>query len=191
METCEWCDEKFGNRLEAEIHAKAVGHPAEFRPGYFLITLPYRHLCDSTGKATEHFADVISQLRERFGEIQIIPNTFRLSGESSPWNKVCGEIVVSSYLAWITKRARKKPAPPQELPMVELDLVSVSALNITTRTQNILRKAGIKTASDLSHYNAESLLQLKNFGRWALTEVYEAMKHVGFEIEGAKEIVGE
>lgn len=68
--------------------------------------------------------------------------------------------------------------------------MSLSETSLILRTVNILENASpsIQTVGDLLHTSVDDLLQISNFGRKTLTQVYAALSKVGFERQISKEV---
>ncbi|MCA9387596.1 MAG: DNA-directed RNA polymerase subunit alpha [Candidatus Andersenbacteria bacterium] len=62
--------------------------------------------------------------------------------------------------------------------------ILVSSLDLATRTENVLTKAGIATVSQLVATDNETLLELDGFGQAALEEVDAALAKLGMERKG-------
>ena len=73
-------------------------------------------------------------------------------------------------------------APVQEKYSEDLETILITDLRLSNRVYNCLTKANIKTLPDLLKYSRSDLLEIKNFGKKAATEVYEILK-TKFNIE--------
>jgi DNA-directed RNA polymerase subunit alpha len=62
--------------------------------------------------------------------------------------------------------------------------IKVEELDLTVRSFNCLKKAGIETVGQLSEMRYDELLKIKNLGRKSLEEILEKMKELGFDLEG-------
>jgi DNA-directed RNA polymerase subunit alpha len=62
--------------------------------------------------------------------------------------------------------------------------IKVEELDLTVRSFNCLKKAGIETVGQLSEMRYDELLKIKNLGRKSLEEILEKMKELGFDLQG-------
>lgn len=76
------------------------------------------------------------------------------------------------------------PTIKNRVPKSPLKL-SLSEANLPLRTINALENAGIFTIEDILHCLPKDLLKIDNFGEKALTEVFKALKNLGFKREGS------
>lgn len=85
-------------------------------------------------------------------------------------------------------RSTAEPSARQEGSCRDIEVVAVGidALNLSVRSRNVLREAGILTVGDLVSQSEVSLLRLKNGGRKFLVEVSEKLRAVGLELASAK-----
>lgn len=61
--------------------------------------------------------------------------------------------------------------------------LKIDELDLTVRSYNCLKKAGIKTLGELVVLNVPELLKIKNFGRKSLTEIMAKLKEYGFDLK--------
>jgi len=76
---------------------------------------------------------------------------------------------------------REQVAAKKEIPYIsQLDILSKSTdhLELSVRSNNCLRAAGIEKVYELVQKNEEDLLRTKNFGRKSLTEIKETLKEL-------------
>jgi len=66
--------------------------------------------------------------------------------------------------------------------------LKIDELDLTVRSYNCLRKAGIESLGELSKLGIQDLLKIKNLGRKSLTEIIEKLKEYGFELTSLNEI---
>ena len=59
-----------------------------------------------------------------------------------------------------------------------LDEIEVDELDLSVRTANCLRDAGIERVAQLRALSDQQLLDLKNFGRRSLREVRDVLEHL-------------
>lgn len=97
-----------------------------------------------------------------------------------------GQFGVLSEPARLEERAKmkeeiKKEAVAAVAPQVEK--ISLSELNFSTRTFNALSRAKIQTAGDIVRKSEKELLALSGFGQTALKEVKKALKKYNLELK--------
>lgn len=63
----------------------------------------------------------------------------------------------------------------------------IEELDLSVRSCNCLRRAGIKTVEELANKHIRDMYKIKNLGRKSLKEVVIAMNNLGFEIKGQEE----
>lgn len=69
--------------------------------------------------------------------------------------------------------------------------MSLEDLELSARSLNCLKKAGIKTVGELLSMKYEDLMKLKNFGAKSLAEVKERLAEYKISLRGEEEIKGE
>ena len=75
-----------------------------------------------------------------------------------------------------------KPAVGPELPQSELDALldtNVEELELSVRSANCLKNAGIRTLRELVQKTEKDMLETKNFGRKSLNEIKEILREKG------------
>ena len=65
--------------------------------------------------------------------------------------------------------------------------ISIDNLELSVRSFNCLKRAGIDTLGDLSEYTLEKLLKVRNLGRKSMEEVITKAKEYGIEIKSENE----
>ncbi|MGL5902255.1 MAG: DNA-directed RNA polymerase subunit alpha C-terminal domain-containing protein, partial [Cetobacterium sp.] len=60
----------------------------------------------------------------------------------------------------------------------------IEELDLTVRSFNCLKKAGIEEVGQLAKMSMNELLKIKNLGRKSLDEILEKMKELGFDLNG-------
>jgi DNA-directed RNA polymerase subunit alpha len=80
-------------------------------------------------------------------------------------------------------------AEEEELPMTEQEIalyeklkLPISELELSVRSSNCLREAGIKTIADLVKKTEEEMLSFKNFGKKSLAEIKELLVGMGLTL---------
>lgn len=69
----------------------------------------------------------------------------------------------------------------------EVLMMKIDELDLTVRSFNCLKKAGVESVGELSKFNMNDLLKIKNLGRKSLEEIIEKMKELGFDISNSVE----
>nr|YP_009233184.1 RNA polymerase alpha chain [Torreya fargesii]YP_009371203.1 RpoA [Torreya grandis]YP_010138426.1 RNA polymerase alpha subunit [Torreya fargesii var. yunnanensis]YP_010390344.1 RNA polymerase alpha subunit [Torreya taxifolia]QGU93387.1 RNA polymerase subunit alpha [Torreya nucifera]QGU93552.1 RNA polymerase subunit alpha [Torreya californica]AMB21110.1 RNA polymerase alpha chain [Torreya fargesii]ARR75324.1 RpoA [Torreya grandis]QGU93469.1 RNA polymerase subunit alpha [Torreya fargesii va len=64
------------------------------------------------------------------------------------------------------------------------DQMYIDQLNFSTRIYNCLKKANIKTLSDLSNYSREDLMRIKHLGEQSVKEILEFLRNIGIDLPG-------
>lgn len=59
--------------------------------------------------------------------------------------------------------------------------MSIEELNLSVRTYNCLKRAGITTTEELCNKTAEEIMIVRNLGRKCLDEILSAMKSHGLK----------
>ena len=60
--------------------------------------------------------------------------------------------------------------------------IKIEELDLTVRSFNCLKKAGIEEVGQLSKLSMNELLKIKNLGRKSLDEILEKMKELGYDL---------
>ncbi|TDT70651.1 DNA-directed RNA polymerase subunit alpha [Hypnocyclicus thermotrophus] len=60
--------------------------------------------------------------------------------------------------------------------------MKIDELDLTVRSYNCLKKAGIESVGELSNLGLNELLKIKNLGRKSLDEIIEKMKELGYDL---------
>ena len=61
--------------------------------------------------------------------------------------------------------------------------MKIEELDLTVRSFNCLKKAGIEDVSQLESLSLNELLKIKNLGKKSLDEILEKMKDLGYDLE--------
>lgn len=71
----------------------------------------------------------------------------------------------------------------------EKDVASlkIEELDLTVRSYNCLKKAGIESLGQLGSFGLQDLLKIKNLGRKSLTEIIDKLKEYGYELKNDAE----
>jgi len=70
----------------------------------------------------------------------------------------------------------------EETALYEKLRLPISELELSVRSSNCLREAGIKTIADLVKRAEEEMLGFKNFGKKSLTEIKELLMVMGLTL---------
>ncbi|MDD5506624.1 MAG: DNA-directed RNA polymerase subunit alpha, partial [Candidatus Omnitrophica bacterium] len=70
----------------------------------------------------------------------------------------------------------------EEAALYEKLRLPISELELSVRSSNCLREAGIKTIADLVRKSEEEMLNFKNFGKKSLTEIQELLMGMGVSL---------
>jgi DNA-directed RNA polymerase subunit alpha len=65
--------------------------------------------------------------------------------------------------------------------------MKIDELDLTVRSFNCLKKAGVESVGELARFTMNDLLKIKNLGRKSLEEIIEKMKELGFDITSSAE----
>ncbi len=65
--------------------------------------------------------------------------------------------------------------------------MKIDELDLTVRSFNCLKKAGVESVGELAKFNMNDLLKIKNLGRKSLEEIIEKMRELGFDITNSVE----
>ena len=60
--------------------------------------------------------------------------------------------------------------------------MKIDELDLTVRSFNCLKKAGIESVGELAKLGMNDLLKIKNLGRKSLEEIIDKMKELGFDL---------
>lgn len=64
----------------------------------------------------------------------------------------------------------------------DIEYIKIEELDLTVRSYNCLKKAGIEKVGQLARMGLPELLRIKNLGRKSLTEIMEKMNELGFDL---------
>ena len=70
----------------------------------------------------------------------------------------------------------------------EIMSASIDDLELSARSLNCLKKAGVETVKDLIEKKYEDLVQIKNFGKKSADEINEKLIQYGLSIRAEEEI---
>lgn len=86
------------------------------------------------------------------------------------------------------------PLEEEEIPVNEgesnekdTENIKIDELDLTVRSYNCLKKAGIERVGQLARMGLPELLKIKNLGRKSLTEIIEKMQELGFDLNSNNE----
>ena len=61
-------------------------------------------------------------------------------------------------------------------------------LNLSVRSYNCLKRAGINTVEELTNRTSEDMMKVRNLGRKSLEEVLAKLKELGLELKPGRRI---
>ncbi len=65
--------------------------------------------------------------------------------------------------------------------------MSIEELDLSVRSYNCLKRAGIHTVEDLTRKTEEDMLKVRNLGKKSLEEVIKKIHDLGFELRSKDE----
>ncbi len=65
--------------------------------------------------------------------------------------------------------------------------MNIDELELSVRSFNCLKRAGINTVAELCNHTAEDMMKVRNLGRKSLDEVLEKLKELGLELSSGEE----
>jgi DNA-directed RNA polymerase subunit alpha len=66
---------------------------------------------------------------------------------------------------------------------VDVMNMSIDELELSVRSYNCLKRAGINTVSELTNKTSDEMMKVRNLGRKSLEEVLEKLKDLGLELK--------
>lgn len=69
------------------------------------------------------------------------------------------------------------------MPMRRLDETPIEKLNLSIRSYNCLKRAGVNTIGDLKMLSADHIVRIRNMGRMSWYEVAQKLKALGLEVQ--------
>ena len=69
----------------------------------------------------------------------------------------------------------------------KLMIMSIEDMDLSVRSYNCLKRAGINTVEDLIHRSEEDMLKVKNLGRKSLDEVIHKLESLGLSLKTREE----
>lgn len=75
---------------------------------------------------------------------------------------------------------------PTEEPVSKTDM-SIDELELSVRSYNCLKRAGINTVKELCKKTPEDMMKVRNLGRKSLDEVFAKLKELGLELKSSNE----
>ncbi len=77
----------------------------------------------------------------------------------------------------------------QENPTEKALEMSIDELELSVRSYNCLKRAGINTVEELCNKTPEEMMKVRNLGRKSLEEVLEKLKELGLKLNSSEEIL--
>ena len=65
--------------------------------------------------------------------------------------------------------------------------MSIDELELSVRSYNCLKRAGINTVEELCNKTPEEMMKVRNLGRKSLEEVLEKLKELGLKLNSSEE----
>ena len=65
--------------------------------------------------------------------------------------------------------------------------MSIDELELSVRSYNCLKRAGINTVEELTNKTSEDMMKVRNLGRKSLEEVLSKLKELGLELRNGEE----
>ena len=65
--------------------------------------------------------------------------------------------------------------------------MSIDELELSVRSYNCLKRAGINTVQELTNKTSEDMMKVRNLGRKSLEEVLAKLKELGLELSSSEE----
>ena len=78
-------------------------------------------------------------------------------------------------------------AEPESGPDVKAKDMSIDELELSVRSYNCLKRAGINTVAELTNKTAEDMMKVRNLGRKSLDEVLAKLKELGLALSSGDE----
>lgn len=89
-------------------------------------------------------------------------------------------------LSEIAEKTSVMIEPSQGKTVTNLDL-SIDELELSVRSYNCLKRAGINTIKDLTSKTEEEMMKVRNLGRKSLDEVIEKLNSMGLDLSGLEQ----
>ena len=77
--------------------------------------------------------------------------------------------------------------PKNNLIPSDVDGMTIEEMNLTIRSYNCLKRAGIRTVADLRSRTPDDMMKVRNLGRRSLEEVIDKMKELGVEFSSGED----
>ena len=72
---------------------------------------------------------------------------------------------------------------------VDVMNMSIDELELSVRSYNCLKRAGINTVSELTNKTSDDMMKVRNLGRKSLEEVLEKLKDLGLKLKAGETII--
>ena len=72
---------------------------------------------------------------------------------------------------------------------VDVMNMSIDELELSVRSYNCLKRAGINTVSELTNKTSDEMMKVRNLGRKSLEEVLEKLKDLGLKLKAGETIL--
>ena len=70
---------------------------------------------------------------------------------------------------------------------VDILSMNIDELELSVRSYNCLKRAGINTVAELTNKTSEDMMKVRNLGRKSLEEVLAKLKELGLELSSTEE----
>ena len=88
-----------------------------------------------------------------------------------------------------TARETEVMVDVQENPTEKALEMSIDELELSVRSYNCLKRAGINTVEELCNKTPEEMMKVRNLGRKSLEEVLEKLKELGLKLNSSEEVL--
>ena len=154
------------------------------------ISQPMKGKSDEEIKAERE--DLITKVKERFGEVYILDSYFVSRNTKPLWCLAKSLVEMSkadiAYFAhgWENARGCKI----EHLCAVEYGIdreyetvdIKIEDMDLSVRSYNCLKRAGLNSLSQLSKLNYEDFTNIRNLGKRNVDEIIDKLKYYGYEI---------
>ena len=79
------------------------------------------------------------------------------------------------------------PEPKEETPATKALTMNIDELELSVRSYNCLKRAGINTVEELCNKTSDDMMKVRNLGRKSLEEVLQKLKELGLSLRATEE----
>ena len=76
-----------------------------------------------------------------------------------------------------------EPVVNEKVKVLEMN---IDELELSVRSYNCLKRAGINTVQELTNRTAEDMMKVRNLGRKSLDEVFAKLKELGLQLKDSE-----